>query len=53
MVQTHGAAAPVKIAERIGALALAGDAEGVSVWKRIATAADQLTDPGGARHPRN
>lgn len=34
--QTHGAAAPVFIAEQIGALALRGDAAGVEHWKAIA-----------------
>lgn len=32
----HGARAPVFVAERIGALALAGDAAGVDRWKAIA-----------------
>jgi hypothetical protein len=32
----HGDNAPVFIAERIGALALAGDAAGVERWKAIA-----------------
>lgn len=33
----HGARAPVFVAERISALALAGDAAGVDRWKAIAT----------------
>lgn len=32
----HGARAPVFVAERIGALALAGDAKGVDRWTAIA-----------------
>lgn len=32
----HGARAPVFVAERIGALALAGDVSGVERWKAIA-----------------
>lgn len=32
----HGDRAPVHIAERIGALALAGDEAGVARWKQIA-----------------
>ncbi|MBE1529822.1 acid phosphatase family membrane protein YuiD [Sphingopyxis sp. OAS728] len=32
----HGARAPTFVAERIGALALAGDAAGIARWKAIA-----------------
>lgn len=32
----HGTAAPLHVAERIGALALAGDAAGVARWQAIA-----------------
>lgn len=39
----HGARAPVFVAERIGALALAGDAAGVARWTAIAARMDQLT----------
>jgi hypothetical protein len=35
VLRTHGAHAPVFVAERIGALALAGDIEGVAVWQAI------------------
>lgn len=38
----HGARAPLFVAERIGALALAGDAAGVDRWKAIATRMAQL-----------
>lgn len=48
----HGARGPAFIAERIGALALAGDEQGVERWKAIATKYDQLlatgTAPGAA-----
>lgn len=32
----HGDAAPVYIAERIGACVIAGDVEGLATWKAIA-----------------
>lgn len=38
----HGERAPVFVAERIGALALAGDREGVATWRRIAACLDRL-----------
>lgn len=38
----HGDRAPVWIAERIGALALAGDAAGVARFKEIARRLDQM-----------
>jgi hypothetical protein len=38
----HGNNAPGFIAERIGALALAGDMGGVERWREIATKLDQL-----------
>lgn len=43
----HGDSAPVAIAERIGALALAGDFDGVAAWKAIAARLDQLRRPLG------
>jgi hypothetical protein len=42
----HGCAAPQFVAERVGALALAADWEGVEVWKKIATCLDQLQGTG-------
>jgi hypothetical protein len=39
----HRARAPVFVAERIGALALAGDAAGVARWTAIAARMGQLT----------
>ncbi|MGN6277700.1 MAG: DUF6961 family protein [Sphingomonas sp.] len=38
----HGEDAPQFIAERIGALALAGDQEGIERWKAIATKLDEI-----------
>lgn len=38
----HGARAAVVVAERIGALALAGDREGIAMWKAIAVCLDEL-----------
>jgi hypothetical protein len=43
VLRRHGDRAPVFIAERIGALALAGDKAGVALWKDIAAKVDQLT----------
>lgn len=39
----HGPRAAVFIAERIGALALQGDAAGVEMWKAIAARLDALS----------
>jgi hypothetical protein len=36
------------VAERVAALAAAGDAEGVATWRAIATRLDQLRDTAGA-----
>lgn len=41
----HGDQAPLYIAERIGALAMAGDAAGVNRFKQIAVRLDLLRDP--------
>jgi len=38
----HGEGARLFVAERIGALALAGDADGVEMWKAIASRLDTL-----------
>ncbi len=38
----HGDRAPVFVAERIGALALAGDAAGIERWKAIAARMERL-----------
>jgi hypothetical protein len=44
VLTTHSERAPVFVAERIGALALAGDAEGIAVWQAIAR---RLAELGG------
>ncbi|WP_374394929.1 hypothetical protein [Sphingopyxis sp.] len=41
----HGAKAPLHVAERIGALALAGDMAGVERWKAIAARMASLARP--------
>ena len=52
----HGKDAPGFIAERIGALAVSGDAAGIATWKMIAERLDQLNRTrdvkacGGIRH---
>ncbi|WP_372530333.1 DUF6961 family protein [Sphingobium abikonense] len=33
MLSRYGQDAPVKVAERLGALAMAGEAEGVAMWQ--------------------
>lgn len=43
-LRIHGAAAPVWIAERIGALAFAGDAEGIARFKDMAARVEALRD---------
>lgn len=45
--KAHGARAAVFVAERIGALAVAGDEAGVERMKQIATRLDQLLAGGG------
>jgi hypothetical protein len=49
LLKRHGADAPVLVATRIGELALAGDMDGVAMWKAIAVCMDQLmrTDGNG------
>ncbi|TPG21778.1 hypothetical protein EAH87_04890 [Sphingomonas koreensis] len=42
--RAHGERALAFIAERVGALALAGDADGVARWREIAARLDQLRD---------
>lgn len=44
--QAHDAAAPVFIAEQIGALALRGDAAGIERWKTIAATFQALGGEG-------
>lgn len=40
--RTHGGEAPRYVAERIGALALAGDVNGLARWKEIAARLNTL-----------
>ena len=44
VLKTHGTNAPRHVAERIGALALAGDSDGVATWQAIARRMDALTE---------
>lgn len=46
VLRQHGDRAPVHVAERIGTLALAGDAAGVEAWKCIAQRLEQLNKTG-------
>lgn len=45
VLQQHGSAASEFIAERIGAMVLANDFEGMRVWKEIASRAGDLMAP--------
>ena len=42
VMRQHGDQAPVFIAERIGALALKGDEQGIATWQGIAARLDAL-----------
>jgi len=42
----HGAQAPVFIAGRMGAAAVAGDEDGIARWKAVAAKYDQLSRLG-------
>jgi len=44
LLKWHGDHAPAIVAERIGELALAGDMEGLAMWKEIAACMDRLSD---------
>jgi hypothetical protein len=46
LMRRHGDAAPVKVAEHIGELALDGDEVGRAVWVKIAYRMDQLMREG-------
>lgn len=53
VLKMHGENAPRHVAERIGDMALQGDAEGVAVWKEIARRLSELaalTPPSGEPH---
>lgn len=47
VLESHGEKAPVFAAERIGALALAGDSDGIATWKAIASRLDHLMKSAG------
>ena len=51
VLQTHGENAPLHIAEQIGALALAGDAEGIRTWQAIARRIAGLAGKDGQARP--
>ena len=46
MLRRHGEHAPLRVAERIGKLAAAGDWDGVCCWKAIGAHMDQILRPG-------
>lgn len=50
VLRQHGDGAPLFVAERIGAPALAGDMEGVRTWRAIARSVDQLQRESGGPH---
>ena len=52
VLRQHGSRAPAFVAERIGALVLAGDAAGVATWKATAAKLQLLlaTEKLGAEH---
>ena len=47
VLQTHGENAPLHAAEQLGALALAGDADGIRTWQAIARRIAQLSGKDG------
>ena len=46
LLRQHGDRAPLKVAGRIGELALDGDQEGVRMWRQIASKMDQILRRG-------
>lgn len=48
VLQQHGDQAPLFVAERIGALALEGKAEGVAAWQEIAVRIDTIQRKAGS-----
>jgi hypothetical protein len=46
LLKRHGDLAPLKVAERIGALAVEGDEMGVAVWRVIAGHMDAILRSG-------
>ena len=53
LVKQHGGKAPDAAADHIQALTVAGDAEGVAIWRAIADRVSQLTDFRGSNRPRH
>lgn len=49
LLKRHGDRAPVKVAERIGELALEGDELGVALWRDIARRMDEMMRSGGTQ----
>lgn len=49
VLKTHEERAEVFVAERIGDLALKGDAAGIAMWKAIAARIDELRRPKRAK----
>lgn len=47
ILEQHGAQAPLHVAERLGALALAGDTEGIAAWQQIAARIEALQRKAG------
>lgn len=45
LLRRHGNQAPVKVAERIGELAVEADWDGLAFWKLIASKMDQILRP--------
>lgn len=49
VLRQHGESAPLHVAERIGACAVADDAEGVATWKAVAVRMNAILNaPGSA-----
>ena len=49
LLRRHGDLAPVRVAERIGEMAIAGDQEGLLFWKRVALKMDRILRPGAVQ----
>ena len=49
-LRQHGERAPAFVAERIGALVLKGDGEGVATWQAVARRIVQLGEQDNVRH---
>ena len=47
VVRQHGDNSALQVAERIGTLAVAGDMQGVEVWKALAARMDSLSGGRG------